>query len=231
MEIFPSLISSDLLNLEKTIKLLDPVCNGYHIDVMDDHFVPNLTWGPAFVKAIGQVTRLPIHLHLMVDNPASWVDRIELRARDTFIFHIEAMESDRRIRALIQDAKNKGWKVGIAINPKTEANRVFDYLKDIDHILVMSVEPGFSGQKFIPEVLQKIDPLLQKKEELKSPTFEKREEEYTPFKIGMDGGISKSNLATLAEIGIDQIGVATSIFGEKDPKLALEELYSILTRF
>ena len=141
------------------------------------------------------------------------------------------MESDRKIRELIQDVKNKDWKVGIAINPKTEVELVFDYLKDLDHLLIMSVEPGFSGQKFIPEVLKKIDPLLQKKEELKLPTFEKREEEYIPFKIGMDGGIGKNNIAMLAEIGIDQIGVASAVFGEKDPVKALEELYKIAYYF
>ncbi|MFH1461954.1 MAG: hypothetical protein ABIF12_03340 [bacterium] len=90
MEIFPSLISSDLLNLGNTIKELDPYCDGYHIDIMDDHFVPNLTWGAAFVKSILGCTSLPLHIHLMVLDPEKWIDRIKFRPNDLFIFHYEA---------------------------------------------------------------------------------------------------------------------------------------------
>ena len=214
MQIFPSLISSDILNLQKTIQQFDSVCDGYHIDVMDDHFVPNLTWGPAFVKAILKQTNLPIHLHLMVDSPDAWLDRVALRKEDLFIFHIEALFSAQEIQNLIQDIKNKDYKVGIAINPKTEINLAFDFLKDVDHVLIMSVQPGFSGQKFMPEVVEKVKSLVGRQEEFN-------------FTIGMDGGIGKENLKMLSLEGVQQFGIASSIFSKNDPVKALQELYKI----
>ena len=96
MKIYPSLISSDLLNIGKTITLLDSHCDGYHIDVMDDHFVPNLTWGPAFIAAIRKATKLPLHVHLMVDNPQVWPARLNLTAGDTVIFHHESVAQDKQ---------------------------------------------------------------------------------------------------------------------------------------
>ena len=93
MEIFPSLIAADLLNLERVLKELDPHCDGYHIDIMDDHFVPNLTWGPAFLKQILEKTSLPLHVHLMVKDPEKWINRVKLRPNDIFIFHYEAYKN------------------------------------------------------------------------------------------------------------------------------------------
>lgn len=214
MEILPSLISSDILNLEKTIKLLDSHCDGYHIDIMDDHFVPNLTWGAMFANKIAQATNLPLHVHLMVDNPTAWLSRLKLRSDDIFIFHIESLIEAQEIEELILDIKNYGFKVGIAINPDTDVNTVFEFLKKIDHVLIMSVKPGFSGQKFMPEVIKKIDPLIQKRMELN-----------LSFTIGMDGGIDKDNIKKLNEMGVDQFGVASAIFYEKDPVEALKILY------
>ena len=213
MEIFPSLISADILNLEKVVKSLDPHCNGYHIDVMDDHFVPNLTWGPMFVNAIKKNTNLPLHVHLMVDNPLVWIDRVLLSQKDIFIFHVEVFNDHQRMENLIQDVKNKGWSVGVAVNPKTDIKLVFDYLKDLDHVLIMSVEPGFSGQKFIQNVITKIEPLIKKRSELN-----------LSFKIGMDGGIGTENIRKLLEMGVDQFGIASAIFSKKDPVKALQEL-------
>ena len=217
MEIFPSLISSDLLNLEKTIKLLDKQCDGYHIDVMDDHFVPNLTWGPAFVNAIRNATDLPMHVHLMVEDPEKWVERLELKGFDILIFHIEVFLGSTKIcRDLIESVKKKNWQVGIAINPDTDVEDVFEYLKDIDHVLLMSVQPGFSGQKFIPEVLQKVEPILKK-----------RRDKDLSFTLGMDGGIDKENIALVEDEGVDQIGIASGIFSQKDWVAALGELYRL----
>jgi len=217
VEIFPSLISSDLLNLEKTIKLLDKQCDGYHIDVMDDHFVPNLTWGPAFVNAIRNATDLPMHVHLMVEDPEKWVERLELKGFDILIFHIEVFLGSTKIcRDLIESVKKKNWQVGIAINPDTDVEDVFEYLKDIDHVLLMSVQPGFSGQKFIPEVLQKVEPILKK-----------RRDKDLSFTLGMDGGIDKENIALVEDEGVDQIGIASGIFSQKDWVAALGELYRL----
>ncbi len=214
MKILPSLISSDLLNLEKTIKLLEPHCDGFHIDVMDDHFVPNLTWGYSFVQAILNISTLPINLHLMVDSPEKWVDKIKLRRDDTFVFHYEATLEPDRILNLIQAVKILGCKVGIAINPETSVSKIFDYVDNLDQVLVMSVKPGFSGQKFIPEVLDKVEILKNHRDSMN-----------LNFTISMDGGINKENIKLIEESGIDEVGMANAIFSHKDIVKALKDLY------
>ncbi len=214
MEIFPSLISADLLNLEKVIKELDPYCDGYHIDVMDDHFVPNLTWGPAFVQGILNISKLPLHIHFMVTSPEKWLTRIKFRPQDVFIFHYESTLEQEVILRLIDAIKVLGCKVGIAINPKTPVSKIFDYVDNIDHVLIMSVEPGFSGQKFMPEVINKVESLINQRESMN-----------LNFKIGMDGGIVKENLKMLSEKGVDQFGIASAIFSDKNPVKKLKDLY------
>jgi ribulose-phosphate 3-epimerase len=215
MEIYPSIISSDILSLRSVLKLLDPHCHGYHIDIMDDHFVPNLTFGPAFIKAIRRETILPLHVHLMVDNIFDWVGRILLKKDDLFIFHIEAvLEED--VVDLVESIKGTGCKVGIAINPETSIDILSSYLHLLDHILVMSVNPGFSGQPFLPSVIEKVTALTTK-----------REEYNVNFTIGMDGGIGPENIKMLAEKGVEQVGAASSIFGESDSVLAIKKLYEM----
>lgn len=215
MEILPSLISADLLNLGKVIKDLDDHCDGYHLDVMDDHFVPNLTWGPMFVEQILNSTELPIHLHLMVQDPEKWVNRVKLRSKDTFIFHYEATKENDRILKLIDSVKVQGYKIGIAINPETEIETIFDYVDNLDHILIMSVNPGFSGQKFIPEVLEKVDSLINQRDSMN-----------LNFKIGMDGGLGKDNIKMITETGVDQIGIASAIFGSGSSVDNIKKLFT-----
>lgn len=214
MEILPSIISGDILNFEKTIKTLESHCDGFHIDVMDDHFVPNLTFGPMFVNAFIKATNRPMHIHLMVEEPDSWLDRIEPRKNDIFIFHYESMEEDE-IWDLIKDARSLGCEVGLAFNPSTGAENIAAFLKQLDHVLVMSVEPGFSGQKFIDSVLDKVGFLINE-----------REKNNLKFKIGMDGGISLENIKKIKDLGVDQVGVASSIFSDGDPVNNLKNLYS-----
>jgi ribulose-phosphate 3-epimerase len=215
MEIFPSLISGDILNLEKTIQTLSGHCDGFHVDVMDDHFVPNMTFGPMFVNRIVQKASLPLHVHLMVDNPAAWIDRLKLRPIDIFIFHLEAALEIQEVVDILTDVKQRGCKVGVAIKPKTEVKELFDILTDLDHVLIMSVNPGFSGQKFMPEVVNKIAPLINKRNEM-----------YLGFTIGMDGGIDTTNIRSLKNLGVDQFGVASAVFAQPDPIEALENLYN-----
>ena len=198
MKIFPSLISADILDLKNVIHALNDHCDGYHIDVMDDHFVPNLTWGPAFVKAIMKETNLPIHLHLMVDNPEKWIDRIALREDDIFIFHVEALKNIDVIDFL---KKINGCKKGIALNPETAVKNIFDVLEALDHVLIMSVNPGFSGQKFIPDVVEKVKTLKKM-----------REEKSLQFTIGIDGGINSENIKMVVDAGADEVGAASAIF-------------------
>ena len=218
MKICPSLISSDLLNLKNTLNLLNEHSDGYHLDVMDDHFVPNLTWGPAFVNAISVAAKgLPLHVHLMVDNPCGWIDRLDLKDKDYFIFHIEAVANLIVAEQLIKKVRDaKGVKVGIALNPKTRIDSIFKILSSLDHVLVMSVEPGFSGQKFMVYVLDKV-------KELKRI----RESKNLSFEIGMDGGVGFDNIKKLAELGVDVVGVASAIFSQPDPVKAFVELVAV----
>ncbi len=203
IQIFPSLISANILSLQNVIETLDPHVDGYHLDVMDFHFVPNLTFGPAFVNAIAHATDKPLHVHLMVDNPEQWVEVLELRRHDTVIFHYEATTQHA---ALIDALKQKGYRVGIAINPQTSPDKVVEYLPLLDQVLVMSVEPGFSGQKFMPQVMEKLSVLAGK------------------CTIAMDGGIGPDNIAMLAAKGVTQFGIASAIFDTSDPVQAIRGL-------
>ncbi len=149
MKIFPSLIASDLLRLNKTLMVLDAHCDGYHIDVMDFHFVPNLTWGPQFVNAFVQETTQPLHVHLMVDNPEQWLDIIDLRPIDTFIAHFEAFSDENTCAQSIEKVRQKNVRVGLAINPETLVEELYSFLPVLDSVLLMSVSTGISGQTFI----------------------------------------------------------------------------------
>ncbi|MFH1254441.1 MAG: ribulose-phosphate 3-epimerase [bacterium] len=216
IEIYPSLMCADLLNLAKVLSDLDAHCDGYHIDVMDDHFVPNLTMGPDFVNAIAVATRKPVQVHLMVDNPKCWVDRLNLSDKDAFIFHYDAFECFEPMKDLIDKVKAKGWKVGMAFNPHTNMSLAESHLSVFDKILMMAVNPGFAGQKFMPEVIEKVKNVI---------IFKKTQN--ANFKICLDGGIGKDNIKMLAELGIDAVAVGSAIFSEKNPVQALKELYEI----
>lgn len=223
MEIYPSLMCADLLNLGKAILSLDAHCDGYHVDVMDDHFVPNLTMGPGFVNAIITATHKPIQVHLMVDHPKCWVDRLKLREIDALIFHYEAFECFKPMKDLIETVKAKGWRVGMAFNPHTHiydphtnVSLIASHLSLLDEILIMSVKPGFSGQAFMPEVLETAKMIINC-----------RKTQNANFKIYMDGGIGKDNIKLISGLGIDAVVVGASIFSQKNPVDALKELYEI----
>jgi ribulose-phosphate 3-epimerase len=246
MEIYPSLISSDLLNLRQTISELDTVCHGYHVDIMDDHFVPNLTWGAQFVNAIRKATVLPLQIHLMVDEPTHWLDRLEAKPqgasflhpdktiplhlqapalsykpenmpKDVLFFHQETLPHENQQHEFIQALHYKGFMAGIAINPTTAIETILNMLPLVDAVLLMSVEPGFSGQKFITETLKKIQPLVELRQRTKKP-----------LAICMDGGINKDTIGTLAAHGVDQVAVASAIFDTQDPVAALKKLYALI---
>ena len=210
--IYPSLIGGNQLNLQKEIETLDPHCAGYHLDVMDNHFVPNLTMGPDVVNAIATVTNRQLWVHLMVENPENIIERLVLPPESIVSFHLETTESPT---PLIKRIKEKKWIPSIAISPKTEVAKVFPLLELANHVLIMSVEPGFAGQPFIPEVTRKIEPIIGY-----ANTSGK------PITIGIDGGIGKENIGMLVDKGIDHIAIASGIFDHEDPALALHELQS-----
>jgi ribulose-phosphate 3-epimerase len=208
--IYPSLIAADLLNLQKDINQMDPYCHGYHIDVMDNHFVPNLTWGPAFIYAIARATEHKLWIHLMVDKPEQWVDNLSLSSGNIISFHFETIGQNIHIIDRIQ---KKNCMASIAIKPKTNVEEIFPLLNIIDQVLVMSVEPGFSGQSFIKDMADKV---------VKLQAF--RIANKLNFRIGIDGGINKDNIWDLKMKGVDDFAVANAIFGTSDPVASLKEL-------
>lgn len=212
--IFPSLISADLLSLRQEIKTLEPYCQGFHIDVMDFHFVPNLTWGFAFIESIAQATNLPLSIHLMVDEPEAFARRLKPRQGDTITFHIEAVTAPQ----IILEYLNKSdAEVGIALKPSTSLEKIYPYLAHVDEVLLMSVEPGFSGQAFTNESIARLKELNKY-----------RAQNNLEFKIVMDGGINANNLPELIANGVDQVAIASAIFAHANRVKAIKDLKSLL---
>src|SRR5262245_4796884 len=151
--LYPSLIAADQLNLKAAIQLLEDHCHGFHADVMDGHFVPTLTWGPPTVNALDRITSKPLWVHLMVTDPATVIAQLHLKPDSLVSFHLESTSNPKSIINRIEEKK---WRSSLAISPKTDLKTTFDLLSSIDHLLIMSVEPGAGGQAFIPETLAKI---------------------------------------------------------------------------
>lgn len=211
IKIFPSLISSDLLNLKNTLIELNPYCDGFHIDIMDNHFVPNLTWGPPVVNQIAAEAEKPLSVHLMVEHPEPIIQQLKLKEKSIISVHVENGNTDKLIK-LIQEKKHR---IGIAIKPQTPLESIFPFLQSIDQVLLMSVEPGFSGQRFLPESISRLSELVAYKKN-KSLTFE----------IAMDGGINEDNIHELYKNGCDVFCVASAIFSKNNAIDALKNLYS-----
>jgi ribulose-phosphate 3-epimerase len=241
LAIFPSLISADQLNLETVIAQLDPHCAGYHLDIMDGQFVPNLSWGPAFINTIAHHTTRIIWVHLMTQNPSVFLDQLELPEASIVSVHLEAI-SPESTPALIQKIKNKKWRPSLAIKPSTPVSALAPYLELLDHVLIMSVEPGFSGQEFLPSTEQKIDQLRALIQQQQSPAISSHTPTHSgtsldtsfnsttthPITLALDGGINSKNIAHLANKGATQFAVAQGIFGQPDPVKALEQLQKLV---
>lgn len=207
-KIYPSLISGDLLNLEQQIKSLEPHCAGFHLDVMDFHFVPNLTWGPDFINAIRAVTQQQVWVDLLVDQPLPYLERLKLRSGDIVSIHYESMYDTN----IFYQLHIKGWKASLALDPKTPIEVIIPFLDVIDHVLLMSVVPGFSGQEFVYESVEKLKKL-----------HLLREEHEAEFTIGMDGGLNATTLPLVLPYGIDTVAIASGIFSAKNPLEALKK--------
>ncbi len=213
IKIYPSLIAANLLELGNVIKTLEPVSDGFHIDVMDNHFVPNLTWGQMFVNRFVVTSNKPLFVHLMVTNPESFIQTLSLRTLDSFCFHIETTNDPEKLISSIRDKK---WKPAIAIKPNTALEEIFPFLGMIDKVLLMSVNPGHSGQQFMPSSIQRLDTLAKFKKE-----------HALDFEIAMDGGINESNIGELKKRGATEFGIASAIFDSYNPIKMIEILKSI----
>lgn len=212
--IYPSLMNLDFLNVQKELERIDEYASGYQLDIMDFHFVPNVTYGPDFVNAVARITYKKIWVHLMVDHPIDWLDRFFLQPESIVSFHIE---SKSKINETINRIKEKKWLPSVAINPKTSLEHVFPFLPHIHQVLVMSVDPGFATQQFMNDSIGRISTL-----------DGYRQTSGLPFMIGVDGGVNKENLESLIAAGADDIAVASAVFGSPDPVKSLKELQEIV---
>ena len=205
----PSILSADFTNLAQQIRMVEiGGADWIHCDVMDGHFAPNLSMGPAVIKNLtGPLVK---DVHLMLTDPSDFFEAFAKVGADIITFHAEAVDD---ISDMIRRIKSLGVKAGISINPSTSLDSVLPHILELDHVLIMSVEPGFSGQKFMPEVINKIVLLIKKRAEVKAN-----------FKIGMDGGINADNIKMLNEKGVDQFGVASAIFSQDDIIGAIKSL-------
>ena len=205
----PSILSADFANLERDIKAVENVgADWVHVDVMDGHFVPNITIGVPVVKSIRKVTKLPLDVHLMIENPEKYVEPFVKAGADIITFHYEAAgEKSREILKMIQ---SYGVKAGISIKPKTSPDKIFNLLTTADMVLVMTVEPGFGGQSFMVDCAEKI-PYLRKN----SPQN---------MIIQVDGGINAETAKICTKNGANSLVAGSFIYKSTDFKSAIDSL-------
>ena len=214
MNIYPSLLGvPNLLTLQEVIDLLNPHCDGFHIDIMDNHFVPNLTWGAPLTNAIDQAAITPSWVHLMVDNPLSIIKQLSIKEESIISFHIETISDPMPLYEIFH---SNGWKSSIALKPLTPIEHIFPYLSKISHVLLMSVEPGFSGQQFLEDTLPRLQALA---------TFKRNNN--LSFHIGVDGGINTHNIKQLTQYGVSAVAIASDIFKTPNYVNAVKKLYAI----
>ena len=206
--IAPSVLSADFGNLARDIEMLNASeCTWLHLDIMDGVFVPNLSFGFPVIESISAVAKKPMDAHLMIVNPDNYIERFAKLGVEYLTVHIEACTHLNRTIAAIHDC---GMKAGVALNPHTNVALLEDVLGDIDMALIMSVNPGFGGQKFIPGSVAKVRKLRKMIAEAGSKCL-----------IEIDGGVGESNVAMLAEAGVDAFVAGSSVFGSKDPLKAI----------
>ena len=211
--IAPSLLSADFSRLAEEVRDVENAgCDVLHVDVMDGHFVPNLTIGPLVVDAVHRVTEMPLDVHLMIDQPSRYIAEFRKAGADWITVHVE---SEKDIRGALRMIRESGAKVGISLRPKTPLEAILPYLPELDLVLVMSVEPGFGGQSFMPDMMEKIKVLRPKFQGL----------------ISVDGGIGAGNACQALEAGADILVAGSAIFGKSDRSKAVTEFREIFKKF
>lgn len=215
--IAPSILAADFTRLCEEVK---SVANAewIHVDIMDGHFVPNLSFGPDITKAVDGITDQTLDVHLMIQEPAQWVDTYAKAGADCIIFHVEAVEDEAAALALAAKIRELGVRAGFSIKPNTPIEPWLDKLSHFDLALVMSVEPGFGGQKFMPEMLDKVRKLRSAIDEQGLDTL-----------IEIDGGISADTIAQSAEAGCDAFVAGSAIFKQADRAAEVENLRTLAT--
>lgn len=211
----PSILAADLSNLAQQIRMVElSGANWIHCDIMDGHFVPNITFGPIIVKAARSVTKLPLDVHLMIENPDDYLDDFIKAGANSVTVHEEAVI---HLNRTISEIKNLGAKAGVAINPSTPVSALGDIAEYVDLVLIMSVNPGFGGQSFISNSLRKVREVA-----------ELRKTRNANFLIEIDGGIDTITAKPAIDAGCDVIVAGTSIFKSNNISAATIELINII---
>ncbi len=202
-KIAPSILSADFTNLTKELQSVEKAKADYiHVDVMDGHFVPNITIGPFIVEAIRRATSLPLDVHLMISEPERYIEAFAKAGSDILTVHIEATTN---LSGLIKSIKDHGVRAGVSLNPKTPVSAVKEVIKDVDLVLVMSVNPGFGGQSFIDGSLDKIKTIRTMLDKCSSKA-----------ELEVDGGIKVGNIGDVANAGADVFVAGSAIFKSDD---------------
>jgi ribulose-phosphate 3-epimerase len=214
VEILPSILAADFARLGEQIHTVERGgASIIHVDIMDGHFVPNLTMGPPVVESIRKITKSKLDVHLMIDDPDRYAPMFIEAGADHVLVHQEVCPHLDRTLRMIQ---SEGALAGVVINPSTPTFLLEDVLDVVDYVLVMSVNPGFGGQKFIPNALRKVKALAQRRKEL-----------GLKFHIEIDGGIGLDNVADAVRAGCDWIVTGSSIFHTPDPEYTFREMQRI----
>jgi ribulose-phosphate 3-epimerase len=207
----PSLLAADFSKLEEQVALIEMGGAHYiHVDVMDGHFVPNISFGAAVMKSLLGKTGLPFDVHLMIENPDQYLEDFATENTEFITVHAEACT---HLHRTVEHIKSLGIKAGVSLNPATPLSSLDAILEDIDLVLIMSVNPGFGGQKFIPSSLKKI-------RELK----EMKERRNPDLVIEVDGGIIPENIKTVTDAGVELVVAGSAVFGAPDIKKRVKEL-------
>jgi len=214
----PSILSADFARLGEAVQLAEEAgADLIHVDIMDGHFVPNLTLGPQVVSSLKKMTRLPLDVHLMVENPGFFIPLFADAGADWISIHVEASVHLHRDVILIKDL---GKKAGLALNPATPIHLMNEILKELDYVLLMSVNPGFGGQKFVEATHQKVRNL---KNWINGQKL--------PIPIEVDGGVNLDNMESLIQDGVEILVAGAAIFAQPDPRQVIARMREILDKW
>lgn len=213
--ICPSILSADFSKLASEIKeVTEAGADMIHCDIMDGSFVPNISFGPSVVATVRKLTNLPLDVHLMIDNPQNFIDQFHEAGADLISVHYE---NNVHLNRVVQLIKSKNMKAGVVLNPASSVEEITDILEYVDHVLLMSVNPGFGGQKFIPNVKRKVT-------DLKNLL-----NKYNPeCAIEIDGGVGLDNIKELSSLGVDWFVCGASIFNSPDRSDVISKMKELI---